>query len=64
MAGSEKFQIIIEAKETASKKLSLSEAIARSMDQEITANPSLREEMAQAWVGYIAEKRGENKDSN
>ena len=52
------------AKETASaKKISLGEAITRSMDQEIRANPTLREEMSQAWVGYIAEKR-EKKDSN
>ncbi len=52
------------AKETAStKKLTLGEAITQSMDQEIRANPDLREEISQAWVGYIAEKR-ENKDSN
>ena len=50
-------------KETASKKLSLGEAISRSMDQEIQANPSLREEMAQAWEDLYASKRGTKKDS-
>lgn len=48
-------------KETASTKLSLGEAITRSMDQEIRANPTLKEELTQAWEGYYAEKRGEKK---
>lgn len=48
-------------KETASKKMSLGEAISRSMDQEIRANQSLKEEMTQAWEEYYAAKRGENK---
>jgi hypothetical protein len=47
-------------KETASR-LSLGDAIAKSMDQEIVANPGLREELAQAWEERYAEKHGENK---
>jgi hypothetical protein len=53
-------------KETASVKkttLSLGEAISKSMDQEIQAPESLKEEMAQAWEGYIAEKKGEKNNS-
>jgi hypothetical protein len=51
-------------KETASaKKMSLGEAITRSMDQEIRANASLKEEMSQAWEEYIAEKRGKKKSN-
>lgn len=41
--------------------LSLGEAITRSLDQNIQANASLKEEMSQAWADYYAEKRGENK---
>ncbi len=48
-------------KETASQKMSLGEAITRSMNQEIRVNVSLKEEIAQAWEDYYAEKRGENK---
>lgn len=48
-------------KEVASQKLSLGEAYAKSMDQEIVANPALREELAQAWEERYAEKHGENK---
>jgi hypothetical protein len=48
-------------KETASQKLSLGEAITRSMNQEIRASASLKEEMTQAWEDYYAAKRGENK---
>lgn len=48
-------------KETASKKMSLGEAITRSMDQEIRPSASLKEEMTQAWEDYYAAKRGENK---
>lgn len=49
-------------KETAStKSLSLGEAISKSMDQEIRANASLRDELAQAWEERYAERRGENK---
>ena len=48
-------------KETAStKKMSLGEAITRSLDQEIRPSASLKEECAQAWEDYYAEKR-ENK---
>ena len=49
-------------KETASEKkttLSLGEAITKSMDQEIQAPESLKEEMAQAWEKLYAERRGE-----
>ena len=48
-------------KETASEKktLSLGEAISKSMDQEIQAPVALKEEIAQAWEDYYAEKRGE-----
>ncbi len=50
-------------KEVASTKLSLGDAIAKSMDQEIQANPGLKAEMAQAWEDRYAEKHGgsENK---
>jgi len=48
-------------KETASKKMSLGEAITRSMDQEIRPSASLKEECTQAWEDYYAEKRGETK---
>lgn len=50
-------------KETASNKtkLSLGEAITRSMNQEIRANASLKEEMTQAWEDYYAAKRGDKK---
>ncbi len=48
-------------KETASQKMSLGEAISRSMDQEIRPSASLKEEMTQAWEDYYAAKRGENK---
>ena len=48
-------------KETASKKMSLGEAITRSMDQEIRPSATLKEECTQAWEEYYAEKRGENK---
>lgn len=41
--------------------LTLGEAITRSLDQNIQANASLKEEMSQAWADYYAEKRGENK---
>ena len=51
-------------KETAStKKLSLGEAIAKSVDQEIQASQSLRDEAAQAWEEHYAAKRGEKKNS-
>jgi len=46
-------------KETASTKLSLGDAIAKSMDQEIVANPTLKNELTQAWEERIAAKRGE-----
>jgi len=49
------------AKEAASTKLSLGEAIARSVNQNIQAPASLKEEIAQAWVDRYAEKRGEKK---
>ncbi len=49
-------------KETASqKKLTPGEAIALAMDQHIQAPVALKEEIAQAWEGYYAEKRGEKK---
>jgi len=50
-------------KETASTKLSLGEAIARSTNQEIQANPSLRDECAQAWENVYAEKHGKKTES-
>jgi len=51
-------------KETASiKKMSLGEAITRSMNQEIRASASLKEEMSQAWEEYYAEKRGKKKSN-
>jgi hypothetical protein len=51
-------------KETAAvkdQKLSLGEAITRSMNQEIQAPVGLKEECSQAWEGYYASKRGEKK---
>jgi hypothetical protein len=48
-------------KETASSKLSLGDAITKSMDQEIQAPPGLKAELAQAWEERYAEKHGENK---
>jgi hypothetical protein len=48
-------------KETASVKLSLGDAITKSMDQEIVANPTMKNELAQAWEERYAEKHGENK---
>ncbi len=48
-------------KETASQKMSLGEAISRSVNQEIQANPSLKEEMTQAWEDYYEAKRAERK---
>jgi hypothetical protein len=55
-------------KETASKKeetpkLSLGEAISRSMDQEIQAPADLKEELAQEWEKLYAERRGETDNS-
>lgn len=51
-------------KETAStKKMSLGEAISRSMNQEIRVNGSLKEEISQAWEEYYAEKRGKKKSN-
>jgi len=41
--------------------LSLGEAITRSLDQNIQANASLKEEMSQAWADYYAERRGDKK---
>lgn len=51
------------SKETASAKpkLSLGEAITRSMDQEIQAPAGLKEEISQAWVEHYATKRGAKK---
>lgn len=48
-------------KETASTKLSLADAISKSLDHEIKAPASLKEEMTQAWEAVIAEKRGEKQ---
>ena len=48
-------------KETASTKLSLGDAITKSMDQELQAPPGLKAELAQAWEERYAEKHGENK---
>jgi hypothetical protein len=48
-------------KEVASVKLSLGEAITRSMDQNIQAPAGLKEELAQAWENVYAEKRGTKK---
>ena len=48
-------------KETASRKMSLGEAITRSMDQEIRASVSLKEECTQAWEEYYAEKHAEKR---
>ncbi len=47
-------------KEVAST-LDLGTAISKSVSQEIQAPAELRDEIAQAWEGYIAEKRSENK---
>ncbi len=50
-------------KETASVKMSLGEAISKSMDQEIQANVSLKEEIAQEWEKLYAEKhKGKNSE--
>ena len=46
-------------KETASVKMSLGEAISKSLDQEIRPSASLKEEMTQAWEDYYAAKREE-----
>jgi hypothetical protein len=46
-------------KETASKKLSLGEAITRSVNQEFRANESLKEEIAQEWENLYAARREE-----
>jgi hypothetical protein len=48
-------------KETASTKLSLGDAIAKSMDQEIVANPTMKNELAQAWEERYAKRHGEQK---
>lgn len=48
---------------TKDKKLSLGEAISRSLDQDIQAPVALKEEMTQAWEEYYAEKRG-NEDNS
>lgn len=48
-------------KETASKKLSLGDAITMSMDQEIQAPAGLKAELAQAWEDRYAEKHGDKK---
>jgi hypothetical protein len=48
-------------KETASQKMSLGEAITRSLDQEIRPSASLKEEMTQAWEDYYAAKREAKK---
>ena len=49
-------------KETASRKMSLGEAITRSMDQEIQANPSLKEEIAQEWEKLYAARNAEKNE--
>lgn len=46
-------------KEVASQKLSLGDAIVKSMDQEIQADPDLKAEIAQEWEQRYAEKHGE-----
>ena len=46
-------------KETASVKLSLGDAISKSMDQEIQAPPGLKAELAQAWEERYAAKHGD-----
>ncbi len=48
-------------KETASQKMSLGEAISRSVNQEIQASQSFKEECTQAWGDYYDAKRAENK---
>lgn len=48
-------------KETASKKLSLGDAITMSMDQEIQAPAGLKAELAQAWEDRYAEKHPDKK---
>jgi hypothetical protein len=50
-------------KETASTKLSLGDAITKSMDQEIQASPGLKAELAQAWEERYAEKHGDENKS-
>jgi len=47
-----------DTKEVAST-LSMGDAISKSINQEIQAPAGLRDEMAQAWEGYLAEKRSE-----
>lgn len=51
-------------KETASKKesLSLSDAIARSLNQDIRAAASYKEEVEEEWTKWYASKRGEKKE--
>jgi hypothetical protein len=49
-------------KETASRKLSLGEAITKSMDQEIVANPDFRDELAQAWEERYKERSAKNSE--
>lgn len=49
------------SKETASTKLSFGEALMKAVSQEIRASTDLRDEAAQAWEEYYAEKRGEKK---
>lgn len=51
------------AKETASVKLTLGEAITKSMDQEIQAPMGLKEEIAQAWEEHYANKKRGSKKS-
>ncbi len=48
-------------KETASTKMSLGEAITRSVNQEIRPNVSLKEELTQEWEKLYAARREENK---
>lgn len=52
------------AKETASVKLTLGEAITKSMDQEIQAPMGLKEEIAQAWEERYAERKRGSKKSD
>lgn len=49
-------------KETASRKLSIGEAITKSMDQEIVANPDFRDELAQAWEERYKERSAKNSE--
>jgi len=46
---------------TKNKKLGLGEAISLAVDQRIQAPVGLKEEIAQAWEGYYAEKHGIKK---